>query len=477
MLRLRVLSRRAAAVFVILVGCSGAASPLDETQPQAAATADELAATLDRLATTMLAESGVPSLSVAAVRDGKIIFVRAYGDARTAPPVRVPATPQMRYAIGSVAKQLTAVALLLLAEDGKLTLDDPVGKYVPDLMRGDTITIRQILSHTSGYRDYAPQDYMIPAWLQPGSPAALLAQWAHQPLDFEPGTAYQYSNTNFVIAGMIVEKLAGKSLFDFLQERVFAKLGMTSVVDVDRGTLATTDPAGYFRRANGPPHEVPRQGPGWKLGAYELGMTAEELAKWNIAIIDRAVMSPASYAALEHEVLLANGTGTGYALGIGVGLANQHRKLRHGGEDNGFVAESIVMPEDRIAAVVLTNQDATPVAARLADKIIDALLAANAPHSVASDRHVAQLLADLARGALDRTLLTADANAYFTAEAIEEYRVALVAAGAVQSVVQSATGRRGGMTSRRYAVVCAAKKLDISVYETDDGKLEQFLIE
>ncbi|HEY1547564.1 MAG TPA: serine hydrolase domain-containing protein, partial [Kofleriaceae bacterium] len=268
-----------AAVVALSVACSPQPSRLDDIQPSnARPDPTDIPATIDKIANDVLEDTHVPSASLAAVRDGKIIYVHAYGNARVEP--NVAATPAMRYSIGSVSKQLTAVAILMLVAEGKLALDDAVGKYVPNLMRGDDITIRQILSHTSGYRDYAPQDYMIPEWTKPIADTTLVERWAHQPLDFEPGTKWQYSNTNFVIAGMICEQVTGEPLFDFLKRRVFDKLGMTSVVDVDRGTLAATDPQGYFRRANGPLHPAPAEAAGWKFGAYELGMTAEDLAKW-----------------------------------------------------------------------------------------------------------------------------------------------------------------------------------------------------
>jgi len=460
----------------LLVACSPQPSRLDELRSsKARPDPADIPATIDKIANDVLAETKVPSASLAAVRDGKIIYVHAYGNARVQPDV--PATPAMRYSIGSVSKQLTAVAVLMLVADGKLALDDVIGKYVPNLMRGNDITIREILSHTSGYRDYAPQDYMIPAWTRPIADNTLVEQWAHQPLDFEPGTKWQYSNTNFVIAGMICEKVTGTPLFDFLKQRVFDKLGMTSVVDVDRGTLAATDPQGYFRRANGPLHPAPVEAAGWKFGAYELGMTAEDLAKWDISIIDQTLLPPALYKQLETETLLANGAGTRYGLGIGIGLSNQRRELRHGGEASGFVSENIVLPDDRIAVAVLTNQDASDAAAQIADKVKDALVRSAAAQSLASDARIKSLLTGLATGVLDRALLTDDANAYFTPEAIDEYKTAIDAAGAFDRVEQLSSGRRGGMTVRRYTAKYAAKSLSISVYETDDGKLEQFLIE
>ena len=159
---------------------------------------------IDRIAAQVLEQRGVPSVSLAVVKGGKLVFTHAYGKAHLDPDVA--ATPEMRYSIGSISKQFTAAAILILQEQGKLKLDDAVGKYVPGLTRGDEITIRQILSHTSGYQDYWPEDYLMTPMIKPETAQQILDTWAKKPLDFEPGTKWQYSNTNFVIAGEIVQK-------------------------------------------------------------------------------------------------------------------------------------------------------------------------------------------------------------------------------------------------------------------------------
>src|SRR5689334_3006641 len=161
---------------------------------------------IDKVATDTLARTGVPSASIAIVKDGQIAYVKAYGDARLEP--KTPATPQMRYSIGSISKQFTAAAILLLQEQGKLSLDDKVAKYVPNLTRANQVTIRQLLSHTSGYQDYWPQDYVMPGMLKPTDAQQIMDTWGKKPLDFDPGMKWQYSNTNYVIAGVIVEKVA-----------------------------------------------------------------------------------------------------------------------------------------------------------------------------------------------------------------------------------------------------------------------------
>ena len=160
-------------------------------------------AQIDRIANQVLEQRGVPSASVAVVEKGKLVYTHAYGLAHIDPDMA--ATPEMRYSIGSISKQFTAAAMLLLQEQGKLSLDDAVGKYVPGLTRGDEVTIREILSHTSGYQDYWPEDYLMTPMMKPETAQQILDTWAKKPLDFEPGTQWQYSNTNYVIAGLIVE--------------------------------------------------------------------------------------------------------------------------------------------------------------------------------------------------------------------------------------------------------------------------------
>ena len=135
-----------------------------------------LRARIDRIAVDVLEQRGVPSASVAVVKGGKLVYTHAYGKAHIDPDVA--ATPEMRYSIGSISKQFTAAAILILQEQGKLSLDDAVGKYVPGLTRGDEVTIRQILSHTSGYQDYWPEDYLMTPMMKATTAHQILDTWA-----------------------------------------------------------------------------------------------------------------------------------------------------------------------------------------------------------------------------------------------------------------------------------------------------------
>jgi CubicO group peptidase (beta-lactamase class C family) len=382
----------------------------------------------------------------------------------------------MRYSIGSISKQFTASAILLLQEQGKLSLDDKVGKYIPDLTRANEVTIRQLLSHTSGYQDYWPQDYVMKPMLSPTTAQKIMDTWAKKPLDFEPGTKWQYSNTNYVIAGAIVEKVAGIPFVRFMQEKIFTPLGMKSVMSIDEGRLTESDPTGYKRYALGPLRVAPKEGKGWLFAAGELAMTPEDLARWNVSIIEGKLMKPGSYLELGREVLLKNGVGTNYGLGVSVGMSNGRRALSHGGEVSGFTSQSIVFPDDRVAVVVLTNQDAASAAGPIASGIPPLLFATNDSATEAKLEQAKKIFEGLQQGTIDRSLFTENANGYFDERALEDFKNSLGPLGKPESFAQVSQNLRGGMTGRFYVVRLGQKTLHAWTYEMPDGKLEQFQV-
>jgi CubicO group peptidase (beta-lactamase class C family) len=434
----------------------------------------ELRDKIDKLATDVLGRSGVPSVSIAVVKEGKIVYLNAYGSARLEP--KTPATSAMRYSIGSISKQFTAAAMLLLQEEGKLSLDDKVAKFVPDLTRANEVTIRQLLSHTSGYQDYWPQDYVMPMMLQPVTSAKILDLWARKPLDFDPGTKWQYSNTNYVIAGVIIEKVSGKPLLQFLKEKIFSPLGMASVANIDEKRLGDTDPTGYMRYALGPLRTAPKEGPGWLFAAGELAMTAEDLAKWNISIMDQKLLRPASYRELERETQLNNGLGTHYGLGVSLGMESGHRAVSHGGEVSGFVSESIVFPDDRVSVVALTNQDASAAADDIAHGILPLLFEQSDAATPEKLEQAKKIFAGLQHATIDRSLFSDNANAYFSKQALQDFASGLAPLGTPRQFIQVQQGLRGGMTARVYLVRFEKQTLRAWTYELPNGKLEQFQI-
>ena len=435
----------------------------------------ELRSQIDRIAAQVLEATGVPSASVAIVQHGKLVYTHAYGSARLATDSSpaVPATPEMRYSIGSISKQFTATAILLLQEQGKLSIDDPVGKYIPGLTRGNEVTIREILSHTSGYQDYWPEDYEMTSMNHPETAQQIIDTWGKKPLDFEPGTQWQYSNTNFVIAGRIVEVVSGQPYWDFLTEHIFRPLGMKSAWNSDQIKLTQVDATPYYRHALGPLRVAPSEGIGWMFAAGELAMTPHDLALWDESLLARSILKPESYKAMFTEVKLKNDEGTRYGLGVEVRERNGHRSIEHSGEVSGFVSDNEVLVDDGAAVVVLTNQDAVGAAGTIAH--LAAPLVAGYPLSPA-EQQALDVYRGLQQGRIDRSLLAPNLSDYFSAQAMADYQSSLAPLGEPLSLRQTHQELRGGMTFREFEITYPGRKLSLTTYTYPDGKLEQYLI-
>ncbi|MBJ6121248.1 serine hydrolase domain-containing protein [Sphingomonas mollis] len=436
-------------------------------------------ARIDKVVSAALADTGVPSASIAVVRGGRVVLARAYGKQAEG---RTVADPHQPYQIASISKQFTAAALLLLEDDGKLRLDDPIGHYVPGITDGDRITIRQLLSHTAGLQDYWPQDYSFRAMASPVTPQQILDRWARKPLDFAPGTQWQYSNTGYVVAGLIVEKVAGMPLLEFLQARVFRPLGIRAV-DQDKAVGAGF-PQGYKRFALGPVRVETPAASGWLYAAGELSMSAEDLARWDIARLNRTLLPADDWVAQETPVTLTDGRSTSYGLGVIARDRGGRRVIEHGGEAVGFLSQNIVYPDDKAAVVVLTNAWFADAQSRIAAGIADIVLppppaSADATEDAAALTRARIVFDQLRANRLDRTLLTDNANYYFTPVALADYARSLGSLGEPGAFVAEGGGRlRGGFVGRAYRVTIGGRTLSLSTFAEPDGRhrFEQFLV-
>lgn len=430
---------------------------------------------VDKVVADGLASTGTPSAQIAIVRGGRIVLVKAYGKQSDTAAARTDAP----YQIASISKQFTAAALLLLADEGKLSLDDTVAKWLPGISGGDRITIRQLLSHTAGLQDYWPQDYSFAAMEKPTTPQAIVDRWAKKPLDFQPGTQWQYSNTGYVVAGMIAEKAAGEPLMTFLQQRIFAPLGITAY-DQDKA-IGGRFPVGYHRNALGPVRAAPPPADGWLFAAGELSMSAGDLAKWDVARLNRSLMPAADWAAQEKPVMLADGSSTNYGLGVSVGKRGGMPYVEHSGEAVGFLSENIVFPEQKAAIVVLTNADFGDAFVTIAQGLAKVVLpAATADADEAAKTKAARAMFDsLRNGTLDRRLLTANASYYFTPQVVADYRNSLAPLGEPTRFELAGPKRlRGGFVQRRYTVTYPKQTLSIGTFAEPDGaeRYEQFIV-
>jgi CubicO group peptidase (beta-lactamase class C family) len=433
-------------------------------------------AQIDQLVGKTLADTGVPSASIAIVRDGRIVLTKAWGKANEG----LPATPALPYQIASNSKQFTAMALLLLEDEGKLSLSDPVGKYVPGITAGDRITIRQVLSHTSGLQDFWPQDYMFETMTHPTAPRGILDKWATKPLDYEPGARYQYSNTGYVVAGMIAEKVSGEPLLTFLNRRIFAPLGMHPIDQDDSNTPAF--PAGYHRYALGPVRVAQPPARGWLYAAGELSMTAEDLAKWDIARMTRAVIPADDWIAQETPVIRTDGRTNGYGLGIVNHYLRSRHVVDHGGEAVGFLTQNTIYPDSKAAIIVFTNADFSGATDTMTEGIEKIVL--DAPEQALAgegDRaaDVRAIYDALAAGRLDRAKFTPNLNGYFDATVLADYRSSLAPLGPPSAIDSQGPPRlRGGFVNRNFSIHYPGRTLTLVTYAEPgaNGRFEQYLI-
>jgi CubicO group peptidase (beta-lactamase class C family) len=462
--------RSLVAAVLVLTAVSASAQLSPDTQAKIAAIANDT-----------LTQTGVPSASVAVAVDGKLAYAHAFGLANVSPAK--PATAQMAYPIGSISKQFTATALLLLQQQGKLSLDDKVSRYFPELTRANEVSLRNLMTMTSGYEDFAPQDYIIPAWYKQIDPLTNVHEWAGKPLDFMPGTDWQYSNTNYVLLGLIVEKVSGKPLYQFLRENVFTPLHLEGIFNTytQREKLEVT---GYVSNAMAPVRVLPLEAPGWYFGDGDLSMPASTLIAWDLGIIEQSLLTPVSYKQFETAFIFPSGPKAGqtsnYGLGIFVQDRDGHRMIEHGGEVGGYVSENIVFPDDKIAVVVLTNEVASGAASQIGGAVARLLDPGIVPPPAAADTlgpALKTILTGMQSSHIDRSLFTDNCNAYFNADTLADFQSTLAPLGAITDVKRTRTNLRGGMTFGGYQVTFAnGTRLNLSTYTRPDGKIEQLLI-
>jgi CubicO group peptidase (beta-lactamase class C family) len=284
-------------------------------------------------------------------RDGKILLSRGYAMANR--ELEVPNTPQTRFRLGSITKQFTGVAMMILQEQGKLNVQDPVCKYVancPPVWDEAKITIHHLLTHTSGipsftgFPDYR-QTMMIPATIE-----ALLGRFRDRPLEFRPEEKWNYSNSGYVLLGHIIEKVSGKSYEAFLQEQILQPLKLTSTGYDTFGRIIPRRASGYTRGADGIVN-APFLDMSIPHAAGALYSTVEDLYQWDQALNRSALLSPKSFEAIYTPV--KNNYGYGWA----IEQQFNRRRISHGGGINGFSSYIARYPNDRVTIIVLSNFD------------------------------------------------------------------------------------------------------------------------
>ena len=315
----------------------------------------------DEYVAAEMAREKIPGLSLGVLRDGKLIKVRGYGFSNV--ELQVPVKPESIFQSGSVGKQFTATAVMMLIEDGKLSLDDTLPKFFPDAPPAwRNITIRHLLTHTSGIPDYGSDANMKKKLIDfrvDYTEDELVHRYATMPLDFPPGSKWSYSNSGYATLGVIIHKVSGKFYGDFLEERVFKPLHMDSTHVISEEDIVPNRSAGY-RLVN---DQLKNQ----EWVAPRLNTTADgslytnvlDLAKWDAALASRSLLKPASYDLMYSPVHLTGGKTYPYGFGWGIGGDTHHPLLQHSGAWQGFTINISRYTADKLTVIVLTNLDSS----------------------------------------------------------------------------------------------------------------------
>lgn len=420
-------------------------------------------------------------LSVAIARDGKIVLSKGYGK-RTAAPDGPGVDTQTSFAIGSVTKQLTCAATLALAEDGRLTLEDKVGKYYPELTRANDITISDMLHHVSGYTDFYPLDFVDERFTKTTTPDNVMKDYASPPraLDFEPKSAWSYSNTGFVVAGRIIEKVSGEPFGQFVQKRIFTPLMMTrsSLSPRDLGANVAT---GHTAFMLGDTEVATPEGDGWVGAAGAAYASAEDLARWDIGLADRTVLKQqSSYEVMTTPQKLSTGVPTTYACGLVVSHDGPDTYYQHGGAVSGFLAFNAIVPRTRSAVVVLSNADHIDPGS-IHGTITSLLLKADHPRrtitvtGVPAQDAAKDLFRQMQKGTVDRSKLGDLYNKWLTDQRIKSASSRLSALGDPEIEVE-ALSERGGAENASLRLKFKSQSIRATLHRSPDGRVQQFLL-
>jgi CubicO group peptidase (beta-lactamase class C family) len=282
--------------------------------------------------------------AILVAQDGKILLDKGYGDADL--EWRVPNSPATKFQIASITKQFTAASILLLAERGKLNVNDPVKKYMPDAPPAwDKVTIYRVLTHASGI----PEKYDgITSWSQSVAPDKLIASFRDKPLDFEPGTSGKYSNAGYYLLGYLIEKISGQSYGDFVEENIFKPLGMNDSGYDSNSKIIPRRASGYHFGSAGPEHSQ-FYNMTLRFSAGGLYSTTEDLLRWEQGLFGYKLLSAESVKTMTTPFKF------NYACGLMVAKFDGHLAFEHSGEMDGFTSDLIYYPDDKLTVVVFNN--------------------------------------------------------------------------------------------------------------------------
>lgn len=357
-------------MFGVLAGCSARVPGANTGAPASTASA-RLETQLDEAMRLTERGYGVAGIAVGVWLKGQPLLVRGYGlaDVLQGVPVRT----DHIFRIGSITKTFTAVAIARLAAQQKLSITDPVARHLPALGLDKRITLRHLLSHTSGIPSYTELPSHAEQMHEALTAAQLLAQFAGLPLKFEPGSEHAYSNSGYYLLGLVIEKVSGQSYADFLRTEAYAPAGLTETGYCPDAQNYPDAALGYVRTSGalGPARPLSMTQP---FAAGALCSSANDLLRWFDALSHGKLVSAEAYAAMSAPTELNSGQRHNYGLGLSIGDLEGHARVGHSGGINGFATDVSYYPRDELLIVVLVNTEGSPpsgIVEKLARIVLD----------------------------------------------------------------------------------------------------------
>jgi D-alanyl-D-alanine carboxypeptidase len=306
----------------------------------------------------------IPGLALVIIQDGKAIKTAAYGLANL--ELNVPVKPETVFEIGSITKQFTAAGILLLAQEGKLSVDDKLTAHLANAPSAWTnVTIRHLLTHTSGIKSYTGLDgFQLTKHL---TQSEFIRAIGREPMEFSPGSSWKYCNTGFSLLGYIIENVSGQNYWDFMSERIFQPLGMNATTNRLPALIIPNRASGYEQTNHIHINRDYDLTEVFSAGA--IASTVGDLAKWNTALDSETILKGGSKEQMWTPAKLDDGKPTRYGFGWYVDKVEGHKNIGHGGSTSGFSATIQRFPDDKLAIIILTNTDesvATPMAKKIA---------------------------------------------------------------------------------------------------------------
>lgn len=304
-----------------------------------------------------------PGATVIVTKNGRILFRKAYGMADLSQGQALQADMSLR--VGSVTKQFTAAAIMLLAEEGKLAVTDDIVMYLPDYpTRGQHITIEHLLAHTSGIRNYTALPQFVHKANSPVSITQAIDFFKDAVPEFTPGERFSYSNSNYFLLGAIIEKVSGMPYAEFMQQRVFKPLQLQhTFIETDAGkpVIPVITASGYSHTRKGD-EAAPQYSMSWPYAAGALRTSVDDLAVWNQAIVEGRLLKAESWKKMSTPYVFKNGRSSPYGYGFFIRKIHGKDAIEHGGDIPGFSAGTLRLPGDGLYVAVLGNSDSLIVA-------------------------------------------------------------------------------------------------------------------